>query len=285
MKRITISILTFVFVLGLLAFASTKLTHHNTVKAQSNEPAVAQPMRENSHKSRCSNRTGSGTYGYQMNGSIIGVGPFLVNGLFTANPDGTSSAKVRLTINGKTIPATGTNGTFTTNDDCTGTGKFLVPELNQQILYSFILTDNGDQITLINTNPGIVLQGHGKRIAPAYRRPNCGSQMVLGDYGYRLEGSLPGVTNVAAAGLLTHLSGGRIIGFDAASFNGAQVPRREYQGTYKLNRDCTGTASYTDSLGTSVHYVFTVVDKGNEIFLQGANGDGDNVFGVGRRVR
>ncbi len=281
MKRTTISILAFVFGLGILAFASTKIGQHNTVKAQ--EPIV-QPMYGNSHKLRCSNRTGSGTYGYQMNGSLIGVGPFLVNGLFTANPDGTTTAKVRLTLNGKTIPATGTNGTFTTNDDCTGSGKFFVPELNQQILYNFILTDNGDQITLINTNPGIVLQGHGKRIAPAWRAPRCNTAMVLGDYGYRLEGSLPGVANVAAAGLITNLSGGRIIGFDAASFNGAQVPRRDYQGTYKLNRDCTGTGNYKDSLGTTVDYVFTVVEEGKEIFLQGANGNGDNVFGVARRT-
>jgi hypothetical protein len=283
MKRLTITILALVFALGILVFVSTKLAQHNTVKAQSQEP-VAQPMHENSHKSRCSNRTGSGTYGYQMNGSIVGVGAFLVNGLFTANPDGTTSANVRLTINGQTIPATGTNGTFTTNDDCTGSGKFFVPQLNQQITYNSVLTDNGEGIELINTNPGIVLQGHGKRIAPAYRAPRCNSSMIEGDYGYRLEGSLPGVPNVAAVGLLTHFSGGRIIGFDAASFNGAQVPRRDYQGTYKLNRDCTGTGNYKDSLGTTVDYVFTVVDEGKEIFLQGANGNGDNIFGVARRV-
>ena len=283
MQRITIATLTFVFAIGLFALANYKLTTNNTVQAQSNEQA--QTRHEESRRSRCSNRTGSGTYGYQMNGSIVGVGAFLVNGLFTANPDGTTSAKVRVTINGQTIPTTGTNGTFTTNDDCTGSGTFFIPELNQQIIYNSILTDNGDQITLINTNPGIVLQGHGRRIAPAWHAPRCDNRMIAGDYGYRLEGSLPGVPSVAAAGLLTHTLGGKIIGFDAASFNGSQVPRRDYHGTYKLNRDCTGTGNYKDSLGTTVNYVFTVVDGGNEIFLQGANGDGDNVFGVARRVR
>ncbi len=281
MKHIFIATLSLCLIITLLTSAGNYFFRSNTVRAQVEQSE----NHASAHRPRCSNRTGSGTYGYQMNGSIIGVGPFLVNGLFTANPDGTTSANVRLTINGKTIPGTGTNGIFTTNDDCTGAGKFFVPELNQQITYNSVLTDNGDQITLINTNPGIVLQGHGKRIAPAWHRPNCGSQMIVGDYGYRLEGSLPGVPNVAAAGLLTHLSGGRIVGFDAASFNGLQVPRRDYQGTYKLNRDCTGTGNYKDSLGTTVNYVFTVVDEGNEIFLQGANGDGDNVFGVGRRVR
>ena len=282
MKRISFFACTIIIALGVFLFA---INSRRVVNAQSDPPAAQSQNHNSSQRPRCSNRTGSGTYGYQMNGSIIGVGPFLVNGIFTANPDGTTSANVRLTIDGKTIPATGTGGTFTTNEDCTGTGKFFVPELNQQILYSFVLTDNGDEITLINTNPGIVLQGHGKRIAPAYRAPRCTSSMIQGDYGYRLEGSLPGVPNVAAAGLLTHLSGRRIIGFDAASFQGQQVPRRDYQGTYKLNRDCTGTGNYKDSLGTTVDYVFTVVDEGKEIFLQGANGNGDNVFGVGRRTR
>ncbi len=283
MQRITIATLTFVFALGLFALAHYKLTTNNTVQAQSNEQA--QTMHEESRRSRCSNRTGSGTYGYQMNGSIVGVGAFLVNGIFTATPDGITTAKVRLTINGQTIPATGTNGTFTVNEDCTSSGTFKIPELNQQITYKAIYTDEGDQLQIINTDPGIVLQGHGRRIAPAWHAPRCDNRMIAGDYGYRLEGSLPGVPSVAAAGLLTHTLSGKISGFDAASFNGLQVPRRDYQGTYKLNRDCTGTGNYKDSLGTTVNYVFTVVDGGNEIFLQGANGDGDNVFGVGRRVR
>ncbi len=281
MKRILITTFSFSLVLSLFALGGKSFSRHNTVRAQA-EQAQAENY---SHRSRCSNRTGSGTYGYRMRGSIVGVGPFLVNGIFTTTPEGTSSAKVRVTINGQTIPTTGTNGKFTTNDDCTGSGTFFIPELNQQITYNSILTDGGDQITLLNTNPGIVLQGYGRRIAPAGRAPRCDNRMVAGDYGYWLEGSLPGVPNVAAAGFITQTLSGRIFGFDALALNGGQLPRRDYEGTYTLNRDCTGTGTYKDSLGSKVNFVFTVVGGGNEIYLQGANGDGDNITGVARRVR
>jgi len=43
----------------------------------------------------CTNGTASGTYGYRMSGQIVGVGPFLVNGIFTHNPDGTMDADVQ----------------------------------------------------------------------------------------------------------------------------------------------------------------------------------------------
>lgn len=287
MKRITIPLLAILFALGLFAVANYKISTDNIVKAQNHEQTAApqqEAKSEQAHKPRCTNRNVSGTYGYHMNGSIIGVGSFLVNGIFTITPEGTSTANVRLMVNGQNIPATGVDGSYTMNDDCTSTGTFKVPELNLQITYSAIYTDDGSQVFLINTNPGIVLQGQGRRIAVANRVPHCDDRMIIGDYGYRLEGSLPGVPAIATVGLVTHLPHGRMFGFDAASFNGSQVPRRDYQGTYKLNSDCTGTGNYKDSLGSTVNYVFTVVDEGKEIYLQGANGNGDNVFGVGRRV-
>lgn len=79
--------------------------------------------------------------------------------------------KARLTINGQTILTTGTDGTVTIYDDCTGTGMFYIPEFRQQITYVSVLTDEDGQIQLLNTDSGIVLQGHGKRIAPAERVP------------------------------------------------------------------------------------------------------------------
>ncbi|HEX4950119.1 MAG TPA: hypothetical protein VFZ34_25865, partial [Blastocatellia bacterium] len=83
MKRILIS----AFALGLtiiaFAVAGHRLSTRQTVQARTAAavPAQAQPP-------RCSNSTASGTYGYRMNGTIVGVGPFLVNGFFVHNLDG-----------------------------------------------------------------------------------------------------------------------------------------------------------------------------------------------------
>jgi hypothetical protein len=251
--------------------------------------ALAQERPFGNPAPRCTKGTVSGTYGYRMNGVIVGVGPFLVNGLLTHNPDGTSTVRAYVTINGQSMLTTGVNGTFKVNDDCTGSGTFFGPELMQQITYDFVAVDGGEQMQILNTNAGIALQGYGRRIAKPGRESRCNNGMILGNYGYRLDGSLPGLPNVAAIGLLTHsLDGsfaGRLKGFDALSFNGLQIPRRDYEGTFKVNSDCTGTAKYTDSLNNTVEYVFTVVDEGREIYLMGATSTGDNVSGVAQRLR
>lgn len=235
----------------------------------------------------CTNGTASGTYAYRMSGQIVGVGPILVNGLFTHNPDGTMSGNVYLNIAGQTIPnASWSNGTFRTNDDCTGTGSFFVAALNQQITYNFIATDGGRQIDLINTNAGNAFHGVGRRVAEAGRAPSCNNPTVLGSYGYRLDGSLPGVPVFVGSGIVTHALdanfNGIFSGRDTNSFNGQFVPRT-VQGTYKLNSDCTGTGRYTDSLGNTINYVFVTVDNGREIYFQGTD-PGVSVSGVGRRL-
>ena len=147
----------------------------------------------------CTNGTASGTYGYRMTGQIVGVGPFLVKGLFTHNPNGTMDADVLLTVGNQSFPAAGTGGTFKTNDDCTGSGRFFVAALNLDVSYNFIATDGGNQIELLNTNPGVVLQGVGRRISKAGSAPSCTSGTILGTYGYRLDGSIPNVASAAFA--------------------------------------------------------------------------------------
>ena len=78
----------------------------------------------------CTNETATGTYGYRMTGIIVGVGPFLVNGIYTHKPDGTVTVDVQLILGNQSFPASGSNGTFRTNSDCTGSGKFAMPALN-----------------------------------------------------------------------------------------------------------------------------------------------------------
>src|SRR5215471_14669884 len=127
----------------------------------------------------CTNGTASGTYGYRMAGQILGVGPFLVNGIFTHHPDGTMDADVQLVVGNQSLPAPGTGGTFQTNDDCTGSGKFKVAALNLDVTYNFIATDGGDQIELLNTNVGVILHGVGRRIAKADKAPTCNNGTIV----------------------------------------------------------------------------------------------------------
>ena len=237
---------------------------------------------------RCTNGTASGTYGYQMKGQIVGVGPFLVNGIFTHNPDGTMDADVQLVVGDQSFPAPGTGGTFKTNNDCTGSGKFRVAALNLDVTYNFVATDGGEQIELLNTNAGVVLHGVARRITKAGKAPSCNNGTVLGSYGYRLDGSLPTVPLAAFAGKIVNSLGsgveGITTGSDTANFMGQYAPREIVTGSYKLNSNCRGTGLYTDSLGNKVNYVFVAVDGGETLYLQGAD-PGVAISGVGRRIR
>ena len=280
MKRIFITALSLGLTITVFALAGHRLSGRNAVQARTTvaTPVQAQPP-------RCSNSTASGTYGYRMNGSIVGVGPFLVNGFFVHNADGTSAVRAWVSINGQSFLTTGVNGTFKTNADCTGSGTFFGPELGLQVSYDFIVSDGGNQIDLINSNQGIVLQGVGRRIAAAGQRPNCDNRMIEGHYSYRLEGNIPGVPNFAGVGYVIHTAydreNGKISGFDINSFNGQILPR-SVQGTFKMNSDCTGTGNYGDSFGNKIDYVFMVVDQGKHIYLQGID-PGTNVAGIATR--
>ncbi len=280
MKRILIATLSLCLTMTVFVMAGHHLSGRNAVQARTVVAKLAQAQ-----PPRCSNSTASGTYGYRMNGSIVGTGSFLVNGFFVHNPDGTSSVRAWVAINGQSFLTTGVNGTFKTNEDCTGSGTFFGPELGLQVSYDFIVTDSGNQLEILNSNQGIALQGVGRRIAPAGQRPNCDSRMIEGHYGYRLEGSFPGVPNFAGAGYLIHTpydrDNGKVSGFDTNSFNG-QIAPRSIQGTFKLNSDCTGTGNYGDSLGNTIDYVFMVVDQGKQIYLQ-SNYPGGNVAGIATR--
>lgn len=235
----------------------------------------------------CTNGTASGTYGYQMAGQIVGVGPFLVNGLFTHYVNGTMDADVQLLVGNQSFPAAGTGGTFTTKRDCTGSGKFRVDALNLEVTYNFIATDGGNQIELLNTNPGIVLHGVARRIAFPGTLPKCSNVTIVGNYGGRLEGSIPGVPAIALAGKYTHSVdqnfNGLLGGSDTMSLMGQFVPR-VIQGNYQMGSNCRGSGTYTDSLGTTVNYVMTAVDNGNRIFLMGTDPN-TAVWGTVTRIR
>ena len=262
-----------------LALASLIGISHAPVVLAQHENAPGQAAQ---HARHCTNATASGTYGYQMKGIIVGVGPFLVNGIYTHHPDGTMDADVQLVVGNATFPVLGTNGEFQTNPDCTGSGRFTAAPL-PEVTYNFIATDGGEQIELLNTNQGIVLHGISRRISKPGKDPHCGKEMILGAYGYRLDGSLPGVPNVALAGIVRHSTVGTLSGEDTFNVMGQYLPR-DLQGTFVVNANCRGAGGYTDSLGNNISYVFTVVNDGDTLFLQGADA-GAAVSGVAQRVR
>ena len=110
----------------------------------------------------CSLRTLRGTYVFSASGFNIVAGvaqPKAIVEVIHFNGDGTLSVPAAtLSANGVIIRSLpGGLGTYTIEDDCTGTITFSGPTFD-----TFISRD-GDTLSMIQTNPGTVFQGTATR--------------------------------------------------------------------------------------------------------------------------
>jgi len=75
---------------------------------------------------------------------------------------------------------------------------------------------------------------------------SCSFARAAGKYGTSDSGTVVGIGPRAADALLTLDAAGNIGGPVTASLNGS-VTHSKLSGTYTVNRDCTGSASFTES--------------------------------------
>lgn len=127
--------------------------------------------------SGCSLARAAGTYGVSDTGTIVGIGPIAVVSVATFDAGGTISGKSTLSENGD-ISRRRSSGTYTVNDDCTGTTTFGEFDQSGNLIITLtadlVWDDNMSQFRFIVTSvvapdgPSIpvVLSGDGKRLAP-----------------------------------------------------------------------------------------------------------------------
>jgi hypothetical protein len=104
----------------------------------------------------------SGTYAMVGTGTIVGVGPIATLGSVTYDGQGNGSVTYTVTVNGtvsKAVPAT---GAYTVNSDCTGSKTFGSGPSAQH--FNFVITPDGNKITWIVTDPGVVMIGTAERL-------------------------------------------------------------------------------------------------------------------------
>ncbi len=80
--------------------------------------------------------------------------------------------------------------------------------------------------------------------ASAYAQ-QCSLGGAVGKYGFSDSGSIVGVGARAAVGLLTFSASGKMQGTVTASLGGA-IGTTTLEGIYKVNPDCSGTASFSE---------------------------------------
>jgi hypothetical protein len=116
----------------------------------------------------CSNATLKGSFSHTGSGSVTAppplAGPFAGVGTDTFDGNGNISGNATVSINGNIVPLAET-GTYKVNPDCTGTFT-VVFSTGGTTTVSFVITDSGNEIQGICTDPGTIISHTFRRRFP-----------------------------------------------------------------------------------------------------------------------
>lgn len=116
---------------------------------------------------RCSNATLSGTYADQDTGTIVGVGPFAGVNVDSFDGRGKLTISGFSSVNGSVSQGTST-GTYQVNADCTGT--YTVKDSSGDTFDAFfVISDGGNQLRIVITDPGTVINCIARKQFPEGR--------------------------------------------------------------------------------------------------------------------
>jgi hypothetical protein len=124
----------------------------------------------------CSNATLTGTFAYTVTGFLVApqfagpiAGPFASVGTQTFDGKGGTTATAAVSLNGNILRVTIT-GTYTVNADCTGSMTTNIYSQNPPTSLtghlSFAIDDSGAEFRAIQTDPGVVVTGTGRKQFP-----------------------------------------------------------------------------------------------------------------------
>lgn len=246
----------------------------------------------------CSNGSLRGNYGFQIRGTVVGLGPIGGIALSAFDGEGNFTQTDNVTVNGfPIVPNRPGSGTYSVNADCTGT-QTLTQAGGQVVHTTFVIAENGKEVFDEVTDPHLVITGIGKRVASPddnedddFSPPACSPQTIRASYGISTTGSIVTagpVGLVADVGKITFDGNGGASQTTTVSLNGTIIPNRSsLAGSYIVNPDCTGELSIT--LPTPTGPVpstsrFVVVEAGNQLLLVNT-GFGRVLTGVATRER
>lgn len=100
----------------------------------------------------CSNATLTGSYGFVLTGTILGVGPISIVGTSKYDGAGNFVRNEVTVVNGYVLPPETISGTYSVNADCTGTTADTLGLHSQ-----FVIVNNGKGFFGEGTDGGSVL--------------------------------------------------------------------------------------------------------------------------------
>ena len=128
--------------------------------------AVGVAPKAQANDKECSNATLKGTFAFTSTGFITApqalAGPFAIVGKQTMDGVGVFTAAATVSQNGSIVPVT-LAGTYAVNPDCTGTFTAQISPVGITTHLFIVIDDNGKEFQAIQTDPGVVVTGIGRR--------------------------------------------------------------------------------------------------------------------------
>src|SRR6267378_5254949 len=113
-------------------------------------PAV-QAQESNDAEHGCTLATLKGTWGVTFDGTIVGFGPIAIVGVATFDGAGNWSRDERAVVNGNVLPRELITGTYTVNNNCTGTTSDSIGNSSE-----FVIVAHHKEMFAVGTKPGSV---------------------------------------------------------------------------------------------------------------------------------
>jgi hypothetical protein len=210
-----------------------------------------------SHEVDCENRSLVGAYVVQLPEfttsqappQTLGFfSPTSMDGRFIFDGDGNLYRSVQLSIGGEITSVTG-DGTYVLHHDCSGSISFA----DTAETFSIFVID-GDSAAIVSATSGESGIGTLQKI----RIRDCATNMVQGSYVFYSNGLITFETPPQMADTFLPIAVGGRLTFDGLgtvsrnvllNFGGSPGPYSDI-GTYRVNRDCTGTAYFPSDAET-----------------------------------
>jgi len=112
-------------------------------------------------KAACTLAGLKGTFGIQSSGTFLGVGSVAFDGVFTLDGSGKVSGIESGSLDGAIFTRQSVSGSYTVASNCTGTMTIMIG--NQTEHSSFVVTNGGKGMLLVETDPNTVVSGFGQQ--------------------------------------------------------------------------------------------------------------------------
>lgn len=226
----------------------------------------------------CSPKSLQGPFGFSISGKIVGKSDCAINGRFAGDGKGQMSGTLTESAGGH-IMRTPFKGTYSVNRDCTGTIRFNFPN-GLSVGSAFVMVGNGDKMYFMNSDDAstvpvsvvdagnIMRQNHGPMNHGATM---CSNADFRGPFGLSLSGTkVDSNTPFVTGGRLVADGKGHVTG-NATESVGGHVSKGSFDGSYKVNPDCSGSGTFVTPSHTTQTFDFVVVDQGKEVLFIGTD--------------